>query len=243
MALGKSRLILIPLILAVQVYGGTLGLSLGYFVGAPAGGATGAGTVTWSGDTFSVEVKDGPYFKSGFANLDAGAVFNFNGFISVEGGVEVHGGYKNEKTVVVGRVLQDGTVELLKETIEEDSVEMSMVVIYCGGRVALPFKGRFKPYATFGPVFSRTRLEGLDLKGEINEIYTKGTNFGLYFGGGVEFFLSDKVALDFPVKYRLFFENSQTLHVEWFDTVNEFDAEIRPVPILSFGGGIEVYVF
>jgi opacity protein-like surface antigen len=243
MALSKSRLILIPLILAVQVYGGTLGLSLGYFVGAPVGGATGAGTVTWSGDTFSVEVKEGPDFKSGFANLDAGAIFKVNGFISVEGGVEVHGGYKNEKTVVVGRILQDGTVELLKETIEEDSVEMSMVVIYCGGRVALPFKGRFKPYATFGPVLSLTRLEGLDLEGEINEIYTKGANVGFYFGGGAKFFLSEKVALDFPVKYRLFFENPQTLHVEWFDTVDEFDAKIKPVPILSFGGGIEVYVF
>lgn len=243
MALSKSRLILIPLILVVQVYGGTLGLSLGYFVGAPVGGATGAGTITWSGDTFSVEVKEGPDFKSGFTNLDAGAVFNFSGFLSVEGGVEVHGGYKNEKAVVVGRVLQDGTVERLKETIAEDSVEASMVVIYCGGRVGLPFKGRLKPYATFGPVLSLTRLEGLDLEGEIKEIYTKGSNVGLYFGGGVKFFLSDKVALNFPVKYRLFFENLQTLHVEWFDTVDEFDAEIRPVPVLSFGAGAEIYPF
>jgi opacity protein-like surface antigen len=243
MAFRKSWLILIPLLSAVQVYDATLGLSLGYFVGAPAGGATGAGTVTWSGDTFSVEVKEGPDFKSGFTNLNAGVVFNFGGFMSAEGGVEVHGGYKNEKTVVVGRVLQDGTVERLKETIAEDSVEASMVVIYCGGRVRLPFKGRLKPYAAFGPALSLTRLEGLDLEGEIKEIYTKGSNFGLYIGGGVEFFLSDKVALNFPVKYRLFFKNPQTLHVEWFDTVDEFDAEIKPVPILSFGAEVGFYPF
>jgi opacity protein-like surface antigen len=243
MAFSGRWFFLVPLLFGVQVYGGTLGLSLGYFVGAPVGGATGAGTVTWSGDTFSVEVKEGPDFKSSFGNLDTGIVLNFGSFLSVEGGVEVHGGYKNEETVVVGRVLQDGTVEHLDETIAEDSVEASMVVIYCGGRVGLPFRGRFKPYAAFGPALSLTRLEGLDLKGEIKEIYTKGSNFGFYVGGGVEYFLSDKVALDFPVKYRLFFNNPQTLHVEWFDTVDEFDAEIKPVPVLSLGGGIGFYVF
>jgi len=243
MALRKSRLVLVSLFFAVQVYGGTLGLGLGYFVGVPVGGASGAGTVTWLGDTFSVEVREGPVFKSGFTNLDARVVFNVRDFLSVEGGVEVHGGYKNEKAVVVGRILRDGDVEPLKETIEEDSVEAGTVAFYCGGRLTFPCTERFRPYTVFGPVLSLTRLEGLDLQGEITKVYTKGANFGLFLGAGVRFSLSDKVALDFPVKYRLFFGSSQTLHVEWFDTVDEFDVELKPVPVLSLGGGIEVYVF
>ncbi|UCE28359.1 MAG: outer membrane beta-barrel protein [Candidatus Coatesbacteria bacterium] len=243
MVLRKSWLALFSILCVVQVYGGTLGLRLGYFAGVPVGVVSGAGTVTWLGDTFSVEVREGPVFKSGFSNLDVGVVYNIYGFVSIEGGAEFHCGYKNKRAIVVGRVLRDGIVEPLKETIEEDSIKVSLFTFYCGGRLALPFKGRFKTYAVFGPVLSLTRLEGLDLQGQIRKVYTKGENFGLFLGGGVEFFVSGNVALDFPVKYRLFFGSPQTLRVEWFDTVDEFDVEIRPVPVLSFGGDVGFYVF
>jgi hypothetical protein len=239
----KISLLMIQIVTVVQVYGGTLGFGINYFIGVPVGGTTGGGSVTWQGDTFSVEVKEGPDFKVGRGNFSAASVFNVVSFFCVEAGLEFHSGYNNEKAVVLGRVYHDGVDEPLKETIEEDSVKASMVVFGCGARFNLGFKGRIKPFVNSGVLLSRTKLEGLELEGDINEVYTEGTNLGVYAGGGVNFFLSERFAINLPIKYRLFFKNAQTLHVEWFEKKEKFDADIKPVPVVSVGGGVEVYPF
>jgi hypothetical protein len=226
-----------------HVYGVAVGFGINYFVGVPVGGASGSGSVNWQGDTFSIKIKEGPDFKIGPGNIGVGSVFNVTGFLGVETDLEFHGGYNNERAVVLGRVYHDGIDESLKETIEEDSVKASMLVFGCGTRFGLPFKGRIKPFLDAGVLLSRTKLEGLGLAGEIKEVYTEGTNLGVYSGAGLVVFLSERLALNIPVKYRLFFENEQTLYVEWFERKEKFDTKIKPIPILSVGGGVEVYPF
>jgi hypothetical protein len=225
------------------VYPISLGFGVNYFVGVPVDGPAGEGTIDWFGDTFSVKVTDGPDFKPCPVSFAAGAVVKVVPPLDIEGGIETHVGYKNKKAAVFGRVYHDGNDEPLKETIEEDSVKTRLTVLNCGTRFNLPFKGRVKPFASAGFLFSFTKLEGLGLEGEIEEVYTAGNNLGVYVGGGLNFFVSDNFALSFPVKYRLFFGSPHTLHVKWFGTEEVFDADIKPAPVLSFGGGVEYYPF
>lgn len=230
-------------ITVAHVYGVAVGFGINYFVGVPVGGASGSGSVNWQGDTFSIKIKEGPDFKIGTGNIAAGSVFNLTGFLGVEAGLEFHSGYNNERAVVLGRVYHDGIDESLKETIEEDSVKASMLVFCCGTRFDLPFTKHIRPFFDGGILLSRTKLESLGLEGKIKEVYTEGTNLGVYSGGGLVVFLSERLALKVPVKYRLFFENAQTMHVEWFEKKEKFDTRVKPIPILSIGGGVEVYPF
>lgn len=240
---GLFLLVLMLFVAVVHVYCATVGFGINYFIGVPVGGASGSGSVNWQGDTFSIKIKEGPDFKIGRANLGAYSIFNITDSLYVETGLEFHSGYNNERAVVLGRVYHDGVDESLKETIEEDSVKASMLAFGCGARFSLPFKGRVRPFVDGGVLLSRTKLEGLGLEGEIKEVYTEGTNLGVYSGGGVVVFLSERLALNVPVKYRLFFENEQTLYVEWFGKKEKFDTNVKPVPVLSVGGGVEVYPF
>jgi hypothetical protein len=235
--------VLMLFVTIIEVYGGTVGFGINYFVGVPVGGPTGSGSVNWQGDTFSIKIKEGPDFKIGPGNIGAYSIFNITDFLGFEAGLEFHSGYNNERAVVIGRVYHDGVDEPLKETIEEDSVKASMLAFGCGARFGLPFKGRIRPFVDGGVLLSRTKLEGLELEGEIKEVYTEGTNLGVYTGGGVIVFLSERLALKIPAKYRLFFKNEQTLHVEWFGEKEKFNTNVKPIPVLSVGGGVEVYPF
>ncbi|MCP4229331.1 MAG: hypothetical protein GY771_04180, partial [bacterium] len=183
--------------------------------------------------------------------------------LSAEFGFEYHLGYENDSGTVAGTVTYDYEGDSGSEpwfggitSAEEGLVKLSIMAVTAGARFNFPVPGALKPYAGGGFLYAiSSKMEAVDVEYRvvIEDSYIKGTNMGAYFGGGVNWFVTPAIALNIPVKYRLFFEGKYDAYDRdgnKYDYVNPdsgnlvaLDAKLKPAGILTFGLGIEVFPF
>jgi len=216
--------------LAAGSYGVGLGVGGYYLVGMPMGELTLSG-LSYMGETISIDMDSGIPFKLGPANFGFGAVVEFTPMFGVEGGFEMHTGYKNKEAEVSGNIMG----EPFRWTEPEDNVTWTMTNIYLGGRVTFPTGTLAEPFGGGGLLL----LSSNKFDYEEDNAYFKATAMGAYFGGGVNLFVTPKVAVTVPLKYNLVFESDYTYYEN--GTRYEFTETWKPPAYLTVGGGVTFY--
>jgi opacity protein-like surface antigen len=226
------------LITAAAAYGVGLGLGAYYLIGMPMGDLT-VSELTIQGTNLDVDMESGIPFKMGPANFGVGAVLNVIPMFGIEGGFEIHTGYKNKEA--------DVRYELFGLTNEwtepEDNTTWTMMNLYVGGRANIPTGTLVEPFGGGGLILSVNKFEPENewLGNELEfKQYIQATNIGVYFGGGVNFFVTRKVAITVPIKYNMLFSGDYTYYVR--DTkMGGYSEKWQPPAYLTFGGGVTVY--
>jgi hypothetical protein len=187
-----------------------------------------------------VETDDGVKVKLFPANLSLSGSYSF-GVFAVEGGYEYHHGYKNKECTLTGTVIYGGGYEQpFEEYLEEDYTKHRMQIFTIGGRYALPFLPRIKPYVDGGLLYCLSHVDLIDNGVTDENHYYEGNNIGLYFGGCANVFLTPKFALTFPVKARYFFAGDYT----YFEYgAKDENYGYRPPLLLTVGAGAEFFPF
>lgn len=224
--------------LPLAAYGAGLGFGGYYLMGMPMGDLT-VSEATYN-VTVPVEMEGGIPFKMGPANFGVGAVFNVIPMFGVEGGFEIHTGYKNKEADVA--VLVEGFRYEWNEP--EDNTTWTMKNIYVGGRANFPTGSLVEPFGGGGFILSISKLEPeSEWNGEEFEEWVdlslRATNMGLYFGGGVNLFVTPKVAVTVPVKYNMLFATNYKYYFQ--DRYEGYSEKWKPPAYLTIGGGVTFY--
>jgi hypothetical protein len=210
-----------------------LGLALGgnYFVGIPVGESK-ITAVHVDGENIPVNMTDGWPFKMGRANVALTSLVTVTPLLSVEAGFELHTGYYNkEATINYGE--GPSYVE------PEDNVKWSLLDIYAGPRFSFRPGGKVRPFAAGGVIFGRSKYELKELDGDEVEVRSSGPAFGWYAGAGGTVRLSDKISLDFPVKFNMLFGAEYS----YDDTLEDFSNDWKPGPYVTAGVGVTYAAF
>ncbi len=171
------------LAIAAASYGVGLGLGGYHLVGMPVGDLT-VSELTVQGIKLDVDMENGIPFKMGLANFGVGAILNVVPVFGIEGGFEMHTGYKN-KEAAVGYEIMGETNEW---TEPEDNTTWKMMNLYVGGRANIPTGTLVEPFGGGGLIISINKFEPEDewLGNKlVSDQYIQATNTGVYFGGGV----------------------------------------------------------
>lgn len=221
--------------LAADSYGVGLGFGGYYLLGMPTGELT-ASEFAYLGQRVPIDMDSGIPFKLGPANFGLGAVVNFTPRFGVEGGLEMHTGYKNKEAEVSGNVMG----EPFRWTEPEDNITWTMTNIYLGARVTFPTGTLAEPFGGGGLLLlSNNKFEPESGYGE-GEISFESTAMGAYFGGGVNLFVTRKVAITVPVKYALIFGSSYTYYADGTEIAG-YSENWTPPAYLAVGGGVTFY--
>jgi len=149
-----------------------------------------------------------PDEKVGILNFSGGLVIGVKPILSIEGGFDYHVKYLN-KAITGG--------------LPANTTKTSIISLSSGIRLYFIKEGSFRPFTNcgFGAYIMRTKDnksdDGIDVPN------TSINKPGVYFGGGINYFIKDKLALHFPVKLHIAFIKDST-----------------PL-FLTFGAGIEYY--
>jgi hypothetical protein len=149
-----------------------------------------------------------PDEKVGILNFSGGLVIGVKPILSIEFGFDYHVKYLN-KTIIGG--------------YPADTTKTALGLFIGGVRLNLIKEGSFRPFANsgFGSYIMRTKDNKSDDGIDVPDSSTNKP--GLYFGGGINYFINDKLALHIPVK----------LHIVLIKDINPL--------FLTFGAGIEYY--
>jgi len=155
-------------------------------------------------------------FKLNFTNFGGGVVIGVMPMLSIEGGFDYHLGYKN-------KAVSEGGI-----TIEEGAYKLQMINFGGGARINFIKEGKFRPYAGGGLGFYLIKYkvvtEGTIVPEDVNSL-------GINFGGGINLFLNDKLAVNIPVKFNYILKTEK---------VAEGETASKGM-LLTFGGGIEYF--
>lgn len=231
---------ILVILLTTSSFAARFGFGGGYMPGIPMTEAKWT-EGTYLGETVEIDMTDGYPFKMGPMNFYAGAVFNIHPMIGIEGGMDYHMGYKNKEATIRGTLNYHGVEIPIEEDISEDDIKWRMMNFGGGARIKFPL-GLISPYASGGFLLSFTKVVELDGDGDETDDYSKATHLGVYFGGGMNIFFTDKIAINIPVKYNMFFTGKHTFYVDG-DEDEDASARIKPPQILTVGVGLEVYPF
>ncbi|HEC79747.1 MAG TPA: hypothetical protein ENI43_00680 [Firmicutes bacterium] len=144
-------------------------------------------------------------FKPSMMNFGGGVCIGVMPMMSIDGGFEYHLNYKNKELGL----------------IEEGTYKLQMMVFGAGARINFIPEGSFRPYAGGGFNFYMMKYKNAD--GEVPEGVEDVSKPGVYFGGGVGYFITEAMAINAPVKLHMIFtEEEKTM-------------------LLTFGAGIEYY--
>ena len=215
-----------------------LGLAFGgtYFLGIPVGESK-ITAVHVDGETTPVNMTDGWPFKMGPANFALTSLAAVTPLLSIEAGFEVHTGYKNkEATIKYVRNDQKYGYERLEP---EDNVKWSLIDIYAGPRFSFRSRGKIRPFAAGGIIFGRSKYELKDLEGKQVEVRSAGPAFGWYAGAGAALYLSDKIILNFPVKFNMLFGAEYSYE----GSLDNFSNNWKPGPYVTAGIGLTYAAF
>lgn len=201
-------------------FGGT------YFAGIPVGESK-ITAVHYGGETIPVDMTDGWPFKPGPVNFALTSLAALTPAWSVEAGFEWHGGYKNKEATIKSDEGQS-FVE------PEDNVEWSLWNVYGGPRFTFQPGAKVRPFVAGGVILGRSEYELKDRGGTRVEVRSTGTAFGGYVGGGAAVYLSDNVALTFPVKFHILLG----AEYEYEGSLDDFSNEWQPGPYVTAGVGV-----
>lgn len=181
-----------------------LGLAFGgtYFLGIPAGESK-ITAINFGGAETALDMTDGWPLKIRAANFALTSLAEFTPSWGIEGGFEVHTGYKNKEATIKGTYVLNGR-EYRWEWLEpEDNVKWSLLDFYAGPRFTFRPDRKFRSFAAGGVIFGRSKYELKDIEGNRVEVRSSGPAFGWYAGAGAAVYLSDKITLTFPVKFNM----------------------------------------
>jgi hypothetical protein len=223
--------------LAALVFGaGTsyaLGLAFGgnYFVGIPVGESK-ITAVHVNGENIPVNMAAGWPFKIGATNFALTSLAAVTPSWGIEAGFELHTGYKNkEATIDYGK--GPSYVE------PEDNVKWSLLDVYAGPRFSFRPGGKVRPFVAGGIIFGRSKYELKELEGNEVEVRSSGPAVGWYAGAGGTVRLSDKISLDFPVKFNMLFGAEYSYE----DSLEDFSNDWKPGPYVTAGIGVTYAAF
>jgi hypothetical protein len=239
------------LIISASSYGVRAGFGGYYLIGIPMGEAAETGsTVTIKGDslTITTDMTDGYPFKVGAANFGVGGVVYFVPMFGAEGGLEMHTGYKNKEATIKGTSTIKGEKFTFEYREKEDNVTWKMNNIYAGARFTYPTATGVNPVGCGGLLISMSKIEyaeefwGNPFEGDIS---ASATHSGVYFGGGLNYFFTEHVALTALLKYNILFEG--TYDYEGYDEYVGLPGVTReekwkPSPYVTTGFGVEYYI-
>jgi hypothetical protein len=229
-----------------------VGLTVGgYYVYGIPFGELAVSDSTYRGDTITIDTEDGIPFKMGHLNFGGGGVLSFFQFLNVEGGVEIHGQYKNKEATFKGTAEYEGQQTTMEWTENEDNITWFMINFYGGNMVNLISRGNVKFSADVGFILSRSKIEpeeewvGQDLQ---SGQFIKTLNPGAYFGGVINLIVADKTAITIPVRYNHMFGADYVYYVQAgpagdYYEVPDYTEKWKPPSYFTFGAGIEYSVF
>jgi opacity protein-like surface antigen len=208
------------------------------------------GTATSMGESVpaTFDMTDGYPFKMGPANFGVGAVVYFVPMFGAEGGYEMHTGYKNKEATIKGTQTSPGETNTFDWLEKEDNVTWKMNNFYAGARFTYPTAPGINPVGCGGLLISMSKLEyaeefiGDPLTGDLS---ASGTHLGVYFGGGLNYFVTGNVAITALFKYNMLFEGNYTydgLDSITQEHVDALEEKWKPTPYLTTAFGVEYYL-
>jgi hypothetical protein len=236
------------LIIAANAFAVTGGFGGYYFLGVPMGDAKITGsTVSIMGLSASADydMTDGYPFKMGPANFAMGGIVYFVPMFAVEGGFEMHTGYKNKEATIKGTYTYEGETGPFEYDEKEDNLTWKMNNIYAGARYTYPTAAGIIPIGCAGLLISMSKIEYADeFWGDPLEkdLIASAMHTGLYFGGGMNFFVTSHVGITALFKYNVLFEGTYD-HEGYDDYVGipgiELEEKWKPSPYVTTAFGIE----
>jgi hypothetical protein len=140
--------------------------------------------------------------KMGIMNFGGGIVIGVMPMLSIEGGFDYH----------------------MKYVLKDTEASKTAIMSFGGGvRLNLIKEGAFRPFAGGGMNFYMMKTKDNKADDGIDVPDASSSKPGVYFGGGINYFISDSLALHVPVKLHMIF------------------AEGTKPLLLTFGAGIEYY--
>ncbi len=217
-----------------------LGLAFGgtYFLGIPVGESK-ITAVHLDGETAPVNMTDGWPFKMGPANFALTSLAAVTPLLSIEAGFEVHTGYKNKEATIKTAGTLKGEDQPSEWLEPEDNVKWSLIDIYAGPRFSFRSRGKIRPFVAGGVIFGRSKYELKDLEGKQVEVRSAGPAFGWYAGAGAALYLSDRIILNFPVKFNMLFGAEYSYE----DSLENFSNNWKPGPYVTAGIGLTYAAF
>jgi hypothetical protein len=238
--MGKTLLFtLAVLITATAASAVGFGFGAYYLLGMPIGEAK-VTEYSGYGITVDVDMRSGLPLKMGMINFGVGTVVNFVPMFGLEAGFEMHMKYNNKAATLYWTETYQGEWYFGEAIINEDMVKWKMNNIYAGGRFNLPLRGIVRPYADGGFLLIMGKGVALENGTEADD-YIKGTNMGVYFGGGTNIFVSKKFAISIPIKYNMPFAGTYKMYEYGFE-VQGLEGKLKPPAYFTFGVGAEFFV-
>lgn len=235
---------------AASAYGiGPIGVGGYHILGLPMGESTITEATESEGGlsiTDTIDMTDGYSWKMGLVNFGFGGVVYFIPMLAAEGGFEMHTGYKNKEATIKGTATEDGETDPFEYVEKEDNVTWKMMNIYFGPRFAYAVKDNFWILGRGGFLYSlSSKLEyDAEFQGEkMTGVSAKGTHLGAYFGGGLNYFVTPKVAITGLYTYNMLFEGTYEysgLPADWDQEV-DLEEKWKPAPYVTVGTGVEFY--
>ncbi|MGQ9706134.1 MAG: outer membrane beta-barrel protein [bacterium] len=151
--------------------------------------------------------------KMGIMNFGGGVVIGVMPLLSIEGGFDYHMKYLNKEVGESGGI----------DYIPADAFKTTMMTFGGGARINFIPEGAFRPFAGGGMNFYL--MKSKDNKPDEDPIISDSSSNkpGVYFGGGINYFINDSLALHVPVKLHMIFTEGN-----------------KPL-LLTFGAGIEYF--
>jgi len=193
--------------------------------------------------TMTLDMTDGFSWKMGLVNFGFGGAVYFIPMLAAEGGFEMHTGYKNKEATIKGTATIEGETLPFEWAEKEDNLTWKMMNIYFGPRFAYPVNPSIWILGRGGFLYSlSSKIEyDAEVQGEaMTGVSAKGTHLGAYFGGGLNYFVTPKVAITGLYSYNMLFEGTYDysgLPAEYGDVEEKW----KPAPYVTVGTGVEFY--
>jgi hypothetical protein len=238
--MGKTlKFVLAVLITATAASAVDFGFGAYYLLGMPIGEAK-VTEYSGYGITIDVDMRSGLPLKMGMTNFGVGTVVNFVPMFGMEAGFEMHLKYNNKAATLSWTETYQEEWYFGQAIINEDMVKWKMNNIYAGGRFNLPLRGIVRPYADGGFLLIMGKGVALENGTEADD-YIKGTNMGVYFGGGANIFVSKKFAISIPIKYNMPFAGTYTIYGSDSE-ISGIKGKLKPPAYFTVGAGVEIHV-
>jgi hypothetical protein len=186
---------------------------------------------TSGGVSASIDMTDGYPFKMNPANLAVGTIiYIVPAWVVIEGGFEMHTGYKNKEATIKTTMTQ--WLE------DEDNVTWKMNNFYVGYRYDYQISQPVWIFARLGAIYSLSKLEYADefhgnpITGDLS---ATGNHPGLYVGGGWNWWVIPKLAITGMYTYNILFEGTYT-----YDGLpGTYEEKWKPARYLTAATGVE----
>jgi hypothetical protein len=237
--------VIAALVMAGAAYGiGPIGIGGYHILGIPIGESTiteATASLPGGSVTMTYDMTDGYSWKIGPANFGFGTiVYVWGNHLAAEGGFELHTGYKSKKATIKGTLTALGITGPFQWPVDEDNVTWKMMNIYSGTRYAYQATPGFWILGRGGLVYSLnskleydTKWHGVPTTG----VSTKGTHLGVYFGSGLNWFVTPKIAVTGLYTYNMLFEGTY----DYSGLPGDYEEKWKPAPYVTLAHGVEFY--